>query len=54
MVAIITLNGNSYIECEKCGAYELYDVSRLHKVQDKATQWLCRQCMPLSCMIAKC
>lgn len=54
MVAIATMNGNDYIECEKCGAYELYVVSKLHIEQDGAKKWLCRQCIPVSCMVTKC
>ncbi len=53
MVALVNINGNSYIICEVCGGYEQYNVSKLHIEQDKATKWLCRQCMPLSCIIAK-
>lgn len=52
MVTIITMNGNDYIECEECGAYEFHEVSRLHRVQDGARKWLCRQCIPVSCMVA--
>lgn len=51
MVAITVLNGNDYVSCDKCGSYELYEVSRLHRVQDGAKQWLCRQCIPVSCMV---
>jgi late competence protein required for DNA uptake (superfamily II DNA/RNA helicase) len=54
MVAITILNDNEYISCEKCGAYEFYNVSRLHVVQDGAKEFLCRQCMPISCVVAKC
>jgi hypothetical protein len=53
MVAVTILNGNNYIECEKCGAYEFFGVSRLHVVQDGAKEWLCRQCMPISCVVSK-
>jgi hypothetical protein len=42
MVAITILNGKEYITCEKCGAYELYEVARLHVVQDGAKKLLCR------------
>jgi hypothetical protein len=52
MVAIVNLNGNEYIECENCGTYELYEVSRLHRVQDGAERWLCRQCIPVSCIVS--
>lgn len=54
MVEIVNMNGNSYISCEKCGAYEFYDVAHLHVVQDGAREYLCRQCIPVSCMVAKC
>ena len=53
MVEITILNGNKYIECEKCGAYEFYEVSRLHVEQDGAKEWLCRGCIPLSCVVSK-
>lgn len=54
MATIAILNGNEYIECEKCGTYEFYDVAKLHVVQDGAKEWLCRQCMPISCIVTKC
>jgi late competence protein required for DNA uptake (superfamily II DNA/RNA helicase) len=53
MVDITILNGNEYVSCEKCGAYEFYEVSKLHVVQDGAKKFLCRQCMPVSCVVSK-
>lgn len=50
---IIVLNGNEYVECQECGAYELYEVSRLHVVQDGAKKLLCRECMPILCIVSK-
>lgn len=53
MVAVTILNGKEYISCEECGAYELLEVSKLHVVQDGAKEFLCRQCMPVSCVVSK-
>jgi predicted nucleic-acid-binding Zn-ribbon protein len=27
MVRVINMNGNEYIECQECGAYEFYEVA---------------------------
>ncbi len=48
MVSSPIFNGVDYIECEKCGAYELYEVSRLHAVQYGSNEWLCLQCIFIS------
>lgn len=53
MVGILILNGGEYIECQECGAYESYEVSRLNVVQDGAVKLLCRECMPISCIVSK-
>ncbi len=53
MVSSPIFNGVDYIECEKCGAYELYEVSRLRVVRDGYNEWLCRRCMLISRTVAE-
>jgi hypothetical protein len=53
MVGIVVLNGGEYVECQECGAYEFYEVARLHVFQDGAKKLLCRGCMPISCVVSK-